>query len=108
MQAMSGTYFILIAGSLFANRMLHTLTSSYPAINAAQVINTGAFEIHHVFQGEELAAVLDAYMVGIKAVFAFSLATAALTVLIAMVIPFRRLHDHSAGDKEDVESEPNA
>lgn len=88
--------------------MLHTLTSSYPAINAARVINTGASEIQHVFQGEELVAVLYAYMVGIKAVFAFSLATAALTVLIAMFIPFHRLHDHSAGNKEDIESESNA
>jgi hypothetical protein len=105
MQAISGTYFILIAGSLFANRMLHTLTRSYPAINAGQVINTGASEIQHVFQGEDLAAVLDAYMVGIKAVFAFSLATSALTVLIAMVVPFCKLRDHAAEKTEDVEPE---
>ncbi|KAF1936743.1 MFS general substrate transporter [Clathrospora elynae] len=107
MQAISGTYFILIAGSLFANRMLDTSRVSYPALNAGQVISTGASEIQHVFQGEDLAAVLDAYMVGIKAVFAFSLATCALTVLIALVIPFRRLHDHAAEKKGDVELEPS-
>jgi hypothetical protein len=107
MQAISGTYFILIAGSLFANRMLDTLRVSYPALNAGQVISTGASEIQHVFTGEDLAAVLDAYMVGIKAVFAFSLATCALTVLIALVIPFRRLHDHAAEKKESVELEPS-
>lgn len=107
MQAISGTYFILIAGSLFANRMLNTLRVSYPALNAGQVISTGASEIQHVFHGEDLAAVLDAYMVGIKAVFAFSLATCALTVLVALVIPFRRLHDHRAEKTKDVELEPS-
>jgi hypothetical protein len=107
MQALSGTCFIICAGSLFANRMLHELVASYPSINAGQVISTGASEIQHVFKGEDLAAVLNAYMVGMKAVFAFSLATCALTVLIALIIPFQRLHDHTAEKKEDVELDPS-
>lgn len=96
MQALSGTYFILIAQSLWANRLISHIETTYPSISAQQVIATGsgANEIRNVFHGAELAAVLDAYMVGIKAVFAFSLATAALTVLIALIIPFKRLPDH--------------
>jgi hypothetical protein len=39
-------------------------------------------------------------MVGIKAVFALSLSTCALTVLIASISPFCRLDDHAA-DKKD-------
>lgn len=103
MQALSGTYFILVAQSIFANRMLHTLQTTYPDINAGHVISTGASEIRKVFQGADLAAVLDAYMVGIKDVFAFSLAAAALTVFIALMIPFQRLHDH--GSEKTVETE---
>lgn len=103
MQALSGTYATLTAQSIFANRMLHTLETTYPNINAGQVINTGAAEIQQVYQGADLAAVLDAYMVGIKDVFAFSLATSALTVLIALLIPFRKLHDHSSEKTEEKE-----
>ncbi|OIW29104.1 putative MFS transporter [Coniochaeta ligniaria NRRL 30616] len=106
MQALSGTYFILIAGSIFANRMLHRLETTYPSIDAAKVIATGASELQKVFHGADLAAVVDAYMDGIKDVFAFSLAASAVTVLVALVVPFKRLPDHSekkttdAGDTE--------
>jgi hypothetical protein len=97
MQALSGTYFILIAQSLWANRLINHIQTTYPGISADRVIATGsgAHEIRSAFRGDDLAAVLDAYMVGIKAVFAFSLATAAATVIVALVIPFQRLPDHT-------------
>ncbi|KAI0506312.1 putative MFS transporter [Xylaria bambusicola] len=97
MQALSGTYFILIAQSIFANRLIINIKTMYPNISAEQVIATGsgADQIRQAFQGADLTAVLNAYMVGIKDVFAFSLATAALTVLISLAIPFKRLPDHS-------------
>ncbi|KAL9082712.1 MAG: hypothetical protein Q9165_008811 [Trypethelium subeluteriae] len=103
MQALSGAYFLLIAQSIFANCMLHRLKTAFPNVNASQVINTGATEIQQVFRGADLAAVLDAYMVGIKDVFAFSLATSALTVLIALAIPLRRLPDHGNEKTEETE-----
>lgn len=101
MQALSGTYFTLTGQSIFANRMAQTISSKYPNLDPYQVIHTGASEIQDVFQGEDLAAVLDAYMVGLKDVFAYSLATCAFTVLIALAIPMRRLHDHSCEKTED-------
>jgi hypothetical protein len=85
--------------------MLETLSFSYPALNAGQVIRTGTSEIQYVFKGEALAAVPDTYMIGIKAVFAFSLATCALMMLIALVIPLSRLDDHAAEKGEGVELE---
>lgn len=56
-----------------------------------KVLATGASEIQQVFKGQDLTDVLAAYMVGIKEVFAFSLAGAAFTVLVAFVIPFKKL-----------------
>ena len=103
MQALSGTYFILVAQSIFANRMLQTLEVTYPDIDPGRVISTGASEIQLVFQGRELAAVLDAYMVGIKDVFAFSLAASVVTVLVALAIPPRRLPDHGSEKKVDID-----
>ncbi len=76
-QAISGSYFLTVAQSLFANRMLQTLRTTAPNIDATMVLNTGASEIQHVFKGSDLAAVLDAYMVGLKAAFACTLACSA-------------------------------
>ena len=97
-QAISGAYFVAAAQSLFANLLLHTLAQTASNIDAVQVINTGATEIQHVFNGDDLDAVLKAYMIGIKDVFAFALAGGALAVLLALMIPLRRLPDH--GNKE--------
>jgi hypothetical protein len=38
--------------------------------------------------------VIAAYTVGIKDVFAFSLACSAFSVLLTLIIPFKRLPDH--------------
>ncbi|KAJ7895197.1 putative MFS transporter [Mycena olivaceomarginata] len=94
--SISGAYFVTAAQSLFANRMLKSLAASELNIDAATVLATGASELQRVFSGDELAAVLSAYMTGMKGVFAFSLAGTAFTVLLALLIPFKRLpaHDH--------------
>ncbi|KAJ7805036.1 hypothetical protein B0H13DRAFT_2387984 [Mycena leptocephala] len=89
--AVSGAYFVTAAQSLFANRLLQRFTNSSPNIDATKVLTTGASEIQRVFSGEELAAVVSAYMPGIKDIFAFSVAGAALTVLISLVIPSEKL-----------------
>ena len=89
--SISGAYFVTAAQSIFANRLLQTLASIAPSVDAATVLATGASDIQTVFTGDDLAVVREAYMVGIKDVFAFSLAGAALTVLISLVIPIEKL-----------------
>ncbi|KAJ6190546.1 Major facilitator superfamily domain general substrate transporter [Penicillium mononematosum] len=98
-QTLSGAYFVAIAQSLFANRMLETVLSSAAHLDATLVLGTGASELQDVFSGEDLKEVIAAYMVGIKDVFAFSLACAAFSVLLSLIIPFKRLPDHGKKDK---------
>jgi hypothetical protein len=74
--------------------MLETLRNTAPNVNPFYVINTGASEIRQVFKGEDLAAVVGAYMVGIQDVFAFSLGASAAAAVLAMAIPFKKLPDH--------------
>lgn len=81
--------------------MLRTLSTTAPNIDTVKVINTGASDIQHVFEGRDLAAVLGAYMVGIKSVFAFSLAGSVFTVIIALVIPFKKLPDYDSKKSEE-------
>ncbi|KAF7168378.1 hypothetical protein CNMCM5623_001461 [Aspergillus felis] len=91
--SISGAYFVTAAQSIFANYMLKELASNAPNIDPVQVLTTGGSEISRVFQGADLAAVHEAYMEGIKDVFAFSLAGAAFTVVLSLVIPFKKLPD---------------
>jgi hypothetical protein len=89
--SISGAYFVTAAQSIFANRLLKTLASNALNIDAAKVLGTGASEIQRGFSGADLAAVLDAYMVGIKAVFAFSMAGAAFTAVLTLAVPFKKM-----------------
>jgi MFS transporter, DHA2 family, glioxin efflux transporter len=74
--------------------------SERPILYAAKVLATRGSQIQHIFggivenRGEDLAAVFNAYMVGIKDVFAFSMAHAAFTVLLALVIPLKKAPSH--------------
>ncbi|KAJ5492007.1 Major facilitator superfamily domain general substrate transporter [Penicillium expansum] len=98
-QTLSGAYFVAIAQSLFTNQMLQTVLSSAAHLDATLVLGTGASELQNVFSGEDLKAVIAAYMVGIKDVFAFSLACAAFAVFLSLIIPFKRLPGHGKKDK---------
>jgi hypothetical protein len=101
-QTLSGAYFVAIAQSLFANRMLQTLASGSNNLDVGFVLGTGASELQYIFSGDDLTAVIAAYMVGIKDVFTFSLACAAFSVLLTALIPFKRLPDHGKKQAKDV------
>lgn len=73
--------------------MLQTLESSNSNIDSSLALGTGASEIRHVFTGEQLTAVTNAYISGIKDVFAFGLAGAVAAVLLALLIPLKKLPD---------------
>ncbi|KAL4895642.1 major facilitator superfamily domain-containing protein [Aspergillus ambiguus] len=94
-QTLSGAYFVAFAQSLFANRMLQTIFSRAAHLDPALVLGTGASELQDVFSGDDLSEVIAAYMVGIKDVFAFSLACSAFAVLLSLIIPLKRLPDHA-------------
>jgi len=81
--------------------MLQTLESSNSTIDTTKALGTGASEIRHVFSGEQLRAITNAYMVGIKDVFAFGLAGAVAAVLLALLIPLKKLPDHEKKKTEE-------
>ena len=68
-------------------------------------IGTGASEIRKVFGGEDLVTVVDAYMSGVQYVFAFSLACSGFAVLLALVIPLKKLPDYSEKHTESTNAQ---
>lgn len=93
-QSGSGATFIVVAQSIFANRLLQTLKDVAPSLDASLVLSTGASDVHRIFSGADLENVLTAYMVGIKDVFACALAGSALAAIVALLIPVKKLPDH--------------
>lgn len=82
--------------------MLVKLPTSAPGIDGARVIATGASELRKEFTPEELPGVIIAYMHGLKAAFAVSIALCGIAFLTTLFIPWRRLPTHTPdADKED-------
>ncbi|KAL7783865.1 putative MFS transporter [Trichoderma ceciliae] len=102
---MSGAFFVTAAQNVFANRMLQSLAQIAPQISAQKVLDTGASDFQSVFQGADLVAVRQAYMIGIKDVFAFAMAGAALTAVLPLIIPRRRLPGFEKKELHEKESE---
>ncbi|KAK5807057.1 hypothetical protein VI817_001315 [Penicillium citrinum] len=107
-QSISGAYFVTSANSIFDNYLLQALARTAPQIDSADILFIGVSELTNVYEGEELAVIRDAYMVGIKDVFAFALAGTALTVVLALLIPFTRLPSHETKKAEDKEAAAKA
>ncbi|EED13803.1 efflux pump antibiotic resistance protein, putative [Talaromyces stipitatus ATCC 10500] len=108
MNSLSGGYFVTAAESVFDNRLLESLAVSAPSINPGLVLATGATQLRGVFKGQDLTAILAGYMAGVKDVFAWSLAGAAFTAVLALVVPFKKMppvEDASAKEKSEDEKE---
>ncbi|KAK7949480.1 MFS general substrate transporter [Apiospora saccharicola] len=84
--SISGAYFVAAAQGLFSNRLLETLAVIAPSIDPAKVLITGATEIQDVFAGEEELRAGQGRMCSLSPWRGL-----ALTVVIAITIPFQRL-----------------
>lgn len=103
-QSISGAYFVSAANSIFDNYLLQTLARTAPQIDSSDILYIGVSELTKYYEGGQLALIRDAYMVGIEDVFAFALAGTVLTVLLALLIPFKRLPSHETKEVEDKEA----
>ena len=79
--------------------MKHLATVA-PHLNVGTVLSAGATEIRKVVSPEDLAIVIESYMKGIKGAFALLLAISALTVVLATLIPLKKLPSHETKKSE--------
>lgn len=107
-QSISGAYFVSAANSIFNNYLLQTLARIAPQIDPGEILHIGVSDIANLYKGEQLNLVREAYMAGIKDVFAFALAGTVLTVVFSLLIPFKRLPSHQTKKTEDIEASAKA
>jgi hypothetical protein len=73
------------------------------------LIATGASELRTKFTSTELPGVLVAYMHGLKAAFAVSIALCGIAFLATFAIPWKRLPTHAPdAEKKDAQATESA
>ncbi|KAH0848459.1 GliA [Fonsecaea pedrosoi] len=77
-----GSFFISAAQSAFNNQLIRTLATTLPDIDPASVLTIGATQIRHAFTPTQVPAVIDAYMTGLKAVFAITIAAYGTSTIV--------------------------
>lgn len=82
-QTLSGAIFVSAAQSAFTNTIIKRVAILLPELDPGIIIATGADALRETFEGEQLQAVLAAYMDGLKVTFAIALATAAAGFVVA-------------------------
>jgi MFS transporter, DHA2 family, glioxin efflux transporter len=91
-QMIGGSFFVSAAQSAFNNRLITVLASTAPEINPARVLGTGATQIRSAFTAEQVPLVVDAYMSGLKSVFAITIAGFGISAFIGFLGSWKRLH----------------
>ena len=79
----------------FVNQILATLPTSAPGVEPTAVIAAGATTLRAVFGPDQIAGVLTAYMTGLKATFAVTIAAAGLSLPISLLSRWQVLNTHA-------------
>jgi hypothetical protein len=88
-----GAFFISAAQCAFNNQLIRELARRLPEIDPAVVLATGATRIRQDFPASQVPIVLEAYMVGLKAVFAVMIAAYGISSLVSVFGSWERLDE---------------
>ena len=88
-----GAFFVSAAQSAFNNQMIKELGKRLPEIDPGMVLATGATQIRHAFSAEQVPVILDAYMIGLKAVFAVMIAAYGISTVVSVFGSWERLDE---------------
>lgn len=102
-QTISGAYFNTAAQSVFANTIYKNMASAAPQISPSRISQAGASGLRTSFSGQDLVLLHDAYMAGIKNVFAFAIAGAAASVFVALLIPWTRIPTRDENNVDEID-----
>ena len=86
-----GAFFLSAAQSAFSNQLIKTITTNLPELDLAVAISTGATQIREAFTASQVPIVVDAYMVGLKAVFAITIAAFGVATVVGLFGSWKKL-----------------
>ncbi|KAF1992783.1 putative MFS transporter [Amniculicola lignicola CBS 123094] len=85
-QTATGAIFIAIAQSLFTNRITEEARKNLQELDTSMLISTGATELRKVFSGEQLHAVLEIYLNGLRAGYYLAIICGAISLILAFTV----------------------
>jgi ABC-type proline/glycine betaine transport system permease subunit len=87
-----GAFFVSAAQSAFNNQLIKTLAANLPDIDPAMALGIGATKIREDFSAAQVPIVVDAYMDGLKAVFAITVAAFGISTLIGLFGSWKKIN----------------
>ncbi|PYH40784.1 MDR family MFS transporter [Aspergillus saccharolyticus JOP 1030-1] len=90
-----GSFFLSAAQSAFNNQLLNYITVKLPEIDPSTVLGIGATQIRQAFTLSQVPIVIDGYVVGLKVVFAITVAAFGASTIIGFFGSWKRLHEDS-------------
>lgn len=99
-----GSFFLSAAQSAFNNQLIKTLATTLPEIDLATILGTGATQIRTAFTPAQVPLVIDAYMVGLRAVFAITIAAFGVSTIIGFFGSWKKLHGEELKKSAGVEA----
>lgn len=87
-----GSFFLSAAQSAFNNQLIQALSVTLPEINPVAVLGIGATQIREAFTAAQVPLVVDAYMLGLKAVFAICIAGFGISTVMGFFGSWKKLH----------------
>ena len=100
-QFIGGSFAVSAAQAAFANTMTKKLRTAAPDVDRGDVLATGATMLRNSFPPEQIPKILDAYMDGIKVVFALSIAFVGISLLFSVTPRWEKLKPTIVEKKED-------
>jgi ABC-type proline/glycine betaine transport system permease subunit len=87
-----GAFFLSAAQSAFNNQLIKQIAINLPDIDPIAALGIGATQIRSAFPPDQVPLVIDAYMTGLKAVFAITVAAFGVATIVGALGSWKRLH----------------
>ncbi|KAH8730333.1 major facilitator superfamily domain-containing protein [Phaeosphaeriaceae sp. PMI808] len=108
MQTFGGTVFIAVAQNVFNNKLISNVLASGIPVNPAALLSVGATKLQTLVEAKYLNQLQLAYNESITQTFYVTVATAGLSIIGALLIPWfsvKKTEQESASDLESAKSD---
>ena len=90
-QTIGGAFMVSAGQTAFANKLVSSLASNAPHVNAAEVVATGATLIRSTFSAADVPGILLSYVDGLRVAFAIGIALGGLSLFPALFSEWRKI-----------------
>ena len=95
-----GAFFISAAQAAFNNQLIKQIALKLPEIDPLIALGIGATQIRTAFTSAQAPLVVDAYVTGLKSVFAIAAAGFVVAALIGVFGRWKKLHGRDVKEVE--------